>query len=139
MRNISRRYQVKVVSSSPFSRPIVQGFEEIDLNGKCHVRYLNDDDWLEAERLLDACLSDSLLVSPWFEAEVNRWFADRASPRSLRSCPPEVIEVKPQRSQSASPRGAHWQAQLGQTWQRLQRMVHNVPSAVKAAWRELKR
>jgi hypothetical protein len=147
MSPVFRRYrQVKVVRHSSDSHPQVQGFEEVNVNGKRQVRYFNDLSdagvrrgntswgWLNP-------LWDEALFLPFEELKSDNFSSDSPTfkhgmPRSINK---QAVVVNDQSYQS---QGGSKPFKLARQWLReklhkLQKMGRNVPHALRAAWHTL--
>lgn len=130
MRSVFRHYrQVKVVNLGDSIKPDVQGVEEIYYNGQRQVRYWGDR-------------SSHLFSAGDAAGDWRRPSYTRPAPRYT---PFEVLDGGPLQPSSMQPDSA-WQQRmqmlkytLSRSMRKLQKVFKNVPSALRAAWRELNR
>lgn len=132
MRPLFHRYQVKVIQTKG-SRPIVQGLEEVTVNGQRRVRYFDQDtDW-SANSWFDTSF-DWRQPLPIFDDVVS---VESRSPRRIRLEP----DSQPAHRGLGAMRDGWQRSQrrLKNIARQVTRIVHNVPAALAAAWRELSR
>ncbi|HEY9888411.1 MAG TPA: hypothetical protein V6D02_08430 [Candidatus Obscuribacterales bacterium] len=140
MSHIAHRYEVKVMRSNASARPIVRGYEEVNVNGKRQVRYFDETALSPSDRWLDPWLDESFspLLSPWLEPFLPA--SEVAGPRpSMRVIHPDTATKSAPQVGQFAPRqwGQKMRRLLGRVGQKIRRLAHNLPVALKTAWREL--
>lgn len=139
MRNISHRYQIKITQTNG-REPVVQGVEEINVNGRRRVRHLEGeaalptDDWFDSLFTFSEALPEFDLHDPWWSEPRIR---PAQSPRRIR-----VETVEPSDRATAAPLQKGWQRSqqaLQKATRKVSQVARNIPAAWQAALRELSR
>lgn len=146
MSPVFRRYrQVKVVRHSSDSHPQVQGFEEVNVNGKRQVRYFDDCSdaadslWHTSWGWLNPLWDEALFLPFEDLGKVDNFSSgsrERGMPRSIHG---QAVVVN---SQTHQLQGWPKSLKVAQKWlseklHKLQKMGRNVPHALRAAWHTL--
>ncbi len=143
MKHLYRQYRQVKISSRGGQKPQIQGYEEIWQNGQRQVRQWTDSDelgWLprSTSELFDSWLAPGgegewLVKEPLEETEFD-W--EVRFPRYIKPIKVEVQEPVTRKWILGEELSKVKQFfVLG--WQKVQRMSQRLPSAFKAAWREL--
>ena len=149
MRHVFRHYrQVRVVSQGDSTRPQVRGVEEIWCDGQGQVRYWSDREPPETKRISGSPLFDLLRDSwsgfdsfpagePWY------WEKTDSTSRFPRYINPNDVVIE---TNGSTIKKSAWDERLSKFRQALTErtktvgeFVRRLPSALKAAWRELNR
>ncbi|RZM82270.1 hypothetical protein [Leptolyngbya iicbica] len=137
MRYQARRYQITVIQPNG-REPEVQGWEEIDLNGRRHVRYFNADDSFPNAEWFDDFWGSATTLPDFTQDTVpgldTRW--SHSSPRHI-----QVMTDGPEdESAGAVSQSLERSRQvLQQATRKITQIARNVPAAWRAACRELNR
>ena len=130
MKNFYRHYRQVQVSYRGGEKPEVQGYEEIWRNGQRQVRHWTDEDDL-IPLPIDASEMFDFWNDPWMEVDQRS-----PVPRYLKPIKVEVEEPVTRKFVLGEELSKVKQF-FTKGWKKVQRMSQRLPSALKAAWREL--
>ena len=143
MKHLYRQYRQVKISRRGSQKPQVQGYEETWRDGEKQVRHWTDSEQLDLLSGETPDLFDSWLTP---ESEFGLPMAEPEIETEFDSFTPFPRYIKPIKVEVQEPVTRKWV--LGEelskvkqffvlVWQKVQRMSQRLPSAFKAAWREL--
>ncbi|MFW6360018.1 MAG: hypothetical protein ACOC0N_12500 [Chroococcales cyanobacterium] len=145
MSNTFRHYRyIQIVNDGNSFQPKVNGVETIYCNGKQQVYYWTDLDSLLRQELADwpfSLMSESWEEYPLFPIDELMGMDTKEVPRPPRYINPNEVVIESENIKQSS-----WKKRLQKVRQafttgthKIQKIIKNVPSAFKVAWRELKK